>query len=175
MRNKTEASSNKIPSKITAKPVRLISKDEFVVKLFSKSEKSKISEIISKVEKKDLLVCNELLNCSKDDRYKINSKVKLTTLSIQNIQTIVKNTNNHSLLIACLHLTVDQTTFLYIYEKMNKLGLLDDLYNFLNKHKKVHNINSYLHSIFSSDSYNETTTGSFKYDLFNLTLNLIHN
>jgi hypothetical protein len=175
MKNKTVTSSKKIPSKITAKPVRLISKDEFVVKLFSNSERSKMSEIISKVEKKDLLVCNELLNCSKDDRYKINSKVKLTTLSIQNIQTIVKNTNNHSLLIACLHLTVDQTTFLYIYEKMNKLGLLDDLYSFLNKHKKVHNINSYLQSIFSSDSYNETTIGSFKYDLFNLTLNLINN
>ena len=175
MKQKTVASSSKIPSKAKAKTVRLISKDEFVVKLFSKSEKSKILGIISNVEKKDLLVCHELLNCSKDDRYKISSKAKLTTLSIQNIQTIVKNTNNHSLLIACLHLTVDQKTFLYIYEKMNKLGLLDDLYNFLNKHKKVPIINSYLHSIFSSDTYNETTTGSFKYDLFNLTLNLINN
>ena len=122
MKQKTVASSSKIPSKISTKTVTSISKDEFVAKLFSKSEKSKISEIISKVEKKDLPICQELLNCFKDDRYKISSKVKLTTLSIQNIQTIVKNTNNHSLLSACLYLIFDQKTFLFIYEKMNKLG-----------------------------------------------------
>ena len=87
------------------------------------TRKKTTKKVESKVEKKDLPICQELLNCFKDDRYKISSKVKLTTLSIQNIQTIVKNTNNHSLLIACLHLTVDQTTFLYIYEKMYKLGL----------------------------------------------------
>ena len=52
MKQKTVASSSKIPSKVKAKTVRLISKDEFVVKLFSKSEKSKILEIISNVEKK---------------------------------------------------------------------------------------------------------------------------
>ena len=175
MKKKTIASSSKIPSKISTKTVTSISKDEFVAKLFSKSEKSKISEIISKVEKKDLPICQELLNCFKDDRYKISSKVKLTTLSIQNIQTIVKNTNNHSLLSACLYLIFDQKTFLFIYEKMNKLGLLDNLYQFLNKQKRVLNINSYLISIFLSDTYNETIKESFKYDLFNLTLNLINN
>jgi hypothetical protein len=175
MKKKTIASSSKIPSKITTKTVTSISKDEFVAKLFSKSEKSKISEIISKVEKKDLLICQELLNCLKDDRYKISSKVKLTTLSIQNIQAIVKNTNNHSLLSACLYLIFDQKTFLFIYEKMNKLGLLDNLYQFLNKQKRSPNINSYLISIFLSDIYNETIKESFKYDLFNLTLNLINN
>jgi hypothetical protein len=58
---------------------------------------------------------------------------------------------------------------------MNKLGLLDNLYQFLNKQKRSPNINSYLISIFLSDIYNETIKESFKYDLFNLTLNLINN
>jgi len=175
VKKKVVASLNKTPKKITASPVNLLSKDEFVVKLFSKSDQSKMSNIIDKVGKKDLLVCNEILNCLKDDYYKISSKVKLTTLSIQSVQTLVKNTTNHSLLIACLYLRADQDTFVYIYEKMNKLGLLDNLYIFLDKHKKKFDINIYLNSIFLSNSYNEKTPFRFRYDLFKLTVNLINN
>ena len=175
MKQKTVASSRKKPSKTRTKAVTPISKDEFVTKLFSKTDKSKILESIDKVWKRDLLICQELLNCSRDNHYKISSKVKLTTLSIQNIQTIVKNTDNHSLLIACLHLVFDEKSFLYIYEKMNKLGLLDDLYHFLYQHRKVSNVNTYLYAILLSDTYNETTAESFKFALFTLTLNLINN
>ena len=65
MKKKTIASSSKIPSKITTNTVTSISKDEFVAKLFSKSEKSKISEIISKVEKKDLPIAKTVDNKTK--------------------------------------------------------------------------------------------------------------